>query len=61
MGKLENLPKPLMSVKDVAKYLRIHLYTTYRLINEGKLPGFKVGGAYRFSKPELDQWMLGKI
>jgi excisionase family DNA binding protein len=38
----------VMTVDDVAQYLRVHRVTIYRLVNRGGLPGFKVGRIWRF-------------
>jgi len=32
-----------MTVQEVADYLRIHAMTVHRLLNAGKLPGFRTG------------------
>ena len=47
----------IMTVKEVAEYLKIAEKTAYRLTAEGKLPGFKVGGAWRFRESEIDKWI----
>ena len=46
-----------MTVKDLALYLKIAEKTAYRFALEGKIPGFKVGSAWRFRKGEIDQWI----
>ncbi|WP_366555342.1 helix-turn-helix domain-containing protein [Aquibaculum sediminis] len=46
-----------MTIKDVSAYLKITEKTAYRLTAEGKIPGFKVGGAWRFRKQEIDAWI----
>jgi excisionase family DNA binding protein len=46
-----------MTVKDLAQYLKIAEKTAYRFALEGKIPGFKVGSAWRFRKGEIDQWI----
>jgi len=46
-----------MTPKEAAKYLGLHLITVYRLIKKGELPGFKVGGQWRFKKDVLDEWI----
>ena len=33
----------VMSVRELAEYLRISVHTVYRLAEQGKLPGRKVG------------------
>lgn len=50
-------PNQIMTIREVAKYLRMGESTVYRLANEGKLPGRKIGGGWRFSRTELDEWV----
>ena len=45
--------KKILTATEVAKYLRIHPYTVKRLAREGQLPGFKVGGQWRFSSEKI--------
>jgi len=52
MPKNENI----LTAEEVAEYFRIHPYTVKRLARAGKLPGFKVGGLWRFRKDDIDQW-----
>lgn len=47
----------IMTIKEVSSYLKITEKTAYRLTAEGKIPGFKVGGAWRFRKQEIDTWI----
>ena len=49
----------IMTVKELAEYLKIAEKTAYRFASEGKVPGFKVGSAWRFRKSEIDRW-IGK-
>ena len=46
-----------MTVKELADYLKIAEKTAYRFASEGKVPGFKVGSAWRFKKEEIDAWI----
>ncbi|MCL4266934.1 MAG: helix-turn-helix domain-containing protein [Anaerolineae bacterium] len=50
-------PDVIMTVREVCDYLRLSESTIYRLVQEGKLPGRKVGGAWRFSRKGLDEWL----
>ena len=50
----------IMTPKQAAEYLSLHLITIYRLVKKRKLPGFKVGGQWRFKKDLLDDWILMK-
>lgn len=47
----------IFTLDDVAAYLKVGKRTVYRLAAAKKIPGFKVGGAWRFSKVEIDQWI----
>ncbi|MBU2043888.1 MAG: helix-turn-helix domain-containing protein [Candidatus Omnitrophica bacterium] len=51
----------IMTPKEAAKYLGLHPITVYRLIKKGQLPGFKLGGQWRFKKDLLDSWIASKI
>jgi excisionase family DNA binding protein len=46
-----------MTVSELSIYLKLKEKTTYRLAAEGKLPGFKVGGSWRFRKQDVDAWI----
>ena len=46
-----------MIMKEAADYLKINEKTAYRLASEGKLPGFKVGGSWRFKRSEVVAWI----
>ncbi len=52
-------PQDVLTAREAAKYLRLALPTFYRYMWEGKIPGSKIGGRYRFKKSLLDKW-LGK-
>lgn len=49
----------ILTIREVAEYLKINEKTAYRLAGEGKLPGFKVGGAWRFRKDEIEKLTKG--
>ena len=46
----------VMTLKEVADYLRCHQSTIYRLIKYHSLPGFKLGADWRFVREEIDRW-----
>ena len=46
-----------MTVREVAAYLSVAEKTIYRLAQKGELPGFKVAGAWRFQRADLDRWI----
>ncbi len=47
----------ILTLKEVAVYLKLAEKTAYRLAAEGKLPGFKVGGSWRFKKEDIESWI----
>jgi len=47
----------ILTLREVAAYLKLAEKTAYRLASEGKLPGFKVGGSWRFKREDLDAWI----
>jgi len=47
----------ILTLKEVAVYLKLAEKTAYRLAAEGKLPGFKVGGSWRFKESDIEDWI----
>ena len=47
----------ILTIDEVASYLKVAERTVYRLAAAKKIPAFKVGGAWRFSRVEIDQWI----
>lgn len=50
----------IMTVKEVASYLKVAEKTAYRLASQGELPCFKVGGSLRFEKSDIEKWINEK-
>ena len=48
----------ILTIRDVAVYLKMAESTVYKLANDGQIPGRKVGGGWRFFKKELERWLL---
>jgi excisionase family DNA binding protein len=46
-----------MTVQQVAEYLGCHPVTVYRLVQQRKIPVFKLGGSWRFLRSDIDQWI----
>ena len=47
----------ILTLKEVAVYLKLAVKTAYRLAADGKLPGFKVGGSWRFRRSDIEEWI----
>ena len=48
---------PVMTVDEVAEYLRIPRGSVYKLAQRGKIPGQKVGRHWRFRREALELWL----
>ncbi|MFZ1889262.1 MAG: helix-turn-helix domain-containing protein [Candidatus Binataceae bacterium] len=48
----------VLTVNELAEYLRVHRSTIYRLLKKGQLPGFKIGSDWRFNVEVIDDWRL---
>ena len=51
----------IMTLDEVAKYLRIHKSTVYRMTKEGKIPAIKIGNQWRFKKNKIDEWLSKQV
>ena len=50
-------PGEVLTIEDLVLYLKIPKSTLYKLAQEGKLPGQKVGRHWRFRKEAIDRWL----
>lgn len=50
----------LMSLAEVSRYLGMSERTIYGWAQEGKIPAFKLGSAWRFRRSEVDEWLEGR-
>ena len=47
----------VMTLRELAEYLKMKDVTIYKHAQEGKIPGFKVGSKWRFKKETIDRWI----
>ncbi len=47
----------IMTVKELAEYLKVAPQTVYRKFRRGELPGAKIGKAIRFKRDVIDGWL----
>lgn len=47
----------ILTIREVADYLKVTDRTIYRLAAAKKIPAFKVGGTWRFSLADIDIWI----
>lgn len=50
-------PDAILTVDEVAEFLRMPRSTIYSLAQEGRIPAFKVGRRWRFRKSVLEEWV----
>jgi excisionase family DNA binding protein len=47
----------LLTTKQLQDLLQVDRITIYRMLNDGRLRGFKVGGQWRFSRRDIEAWL----
>jgi excisionase family DNA binding protein len=47
----------LMTIEEVAAYMRVSRFTVYRLAKDHSMPATRIGRQWRFQKEEIDRWM----
>ena len=47
----------ILTIREVSEYLKVTERTIYRLAAVKKIPAFKVGGTWRFSRVDNDRWI----
>lgn len=52
------MPEPdVLTIHELAALLRVGLKTAYTLAQNGEVPGFKVGGQWRFRRRDIEAWI----
>lgn len=54
--KKDDYPE-IMTVSQVAEYFQISEMTTYKLVQENTIPGFKIGRHWRVKRDDLDEFI----
>jgi excisionase family DNA binding protein len=49
------MKREIMTVSQVAEFLQLSEMTTYKLVQEGKIPAFKIGRHWRIKREDLDE------
>jgi len=47
----------IMTVKELAEYLKLNFQTVYKKVQRGEIPGSKIGRGWRFQKAIIDRWL----
>ena len=60
-GKGHDVENEIMTVEEVAAYLRLQPQTIYKWAQEKRIPAAKLGKEWRFRKSILDRWLDQQI
>jgi len=50
-------PDAVLTIDELAEYLKIAKSTLYKLAQQGRIPAQKVGRHWRFRKAAIDRWL----
>lgn len=53
----KDLSSGFLNVQDIAEYLKVRVSTVYSMVEEKKVPHYRIGRQIRFKKSEIDAWM----
>ncbi len=54
---MKTIADSVLTIDELAAYLKVAKSTLYKLCQEGKVPGQKVGRHWRFRKETIDRWL----
>jgi excisionase family DNA binding protein len=57
MFRYEETNARLLTVKDVAHYLKVSISKVYRMANANQIPAFRIGTSWRFKQDMIDTWI----
>lgn len=56
----QSIESEILTITEVAGYLKVTERTIYRLAAAKKIPAFKVGGTWRFRATDIDGWIVAQ-
>ncbi|HYB89767.1 MAG TPA: helix-turn-helix domain-containing protein [Candidatus Binataceae bacterium] len=51
----------ILTIGELSRHLRVHPTTIYRLLRKGRIPGFRVGSAWRFNRTAIEKWERAQL
>ncbi len=51
----------MMTLQEVAEYLRVTRSTIHRLLKRNQIPAFRIGRHWRFNLEEIDNWCASHV
>ncbi len=55
--EMDSSADAVMTIRELSAYLKVSKSTLYKLAQQGKVPGQKVGKHWRFHKEAIDRWL----
>ena len=55
------MKEQVLTLEEAALYLKVAKPTLYRLLEDGKIPAFKVGNQWRFTRELIDKWLWDQL
>ena len=55
------IEKEILTLDEVAKYLRVSERTVYDWAQKGEIPSGKIGTVWRFKKSDIEQWVNSRL
>jgi len=55
--KANTMLDDILTMHELADYLKLNEKTAYRLVAQGEIPGFKVGGSWRVRRGNIIEWI----
>lgn len=47
----------IMTIEELAEYLKISKETLYKMVQKNEIPASKIGNQWRFQKSKIDSWL----
>ena len=60
LGEFSMIDASLMTIEDLAEYLKVTRRTIYDWLKHNKIPAVKLVGQWRFQKQKIDDWLEHK-
>ena len=51
----------ILTIEEVARYLRVSERTVYDWAQKGEIPSGKIGTVWRFKKSEIEKWVNDRL
>ena len=51
----------IMTIKELADYIKMNTRTVYKLANDLKIPAVKLSNQWRFKKETIDEWLEAQM